>query len=325
VDIEEFIVSIAIMCSWIGTPFNKNLLKTDILWMMDKLELFDRSGDNTPFLLLDGHHSRLGLEFLEYIHSPEHFWRGCSGVPYATHVWQPNDSSELNSTFKIALAKLKRSLSWAESFVKFHNIKILIAERGWGPLDYVLLKHDVFDHSKAPSVPEENMLETSHPTVINVEGTSEFFIFKLLKKMMQNEGIIHKYRDHEEQDQLQQTLYEKLKKEVKLTSGSLTRNEVFCLNTMGVLLTMQEKADETKQKATEANARKIAQDEKMKEHLRLAVESCLWNKALKVPELRVLIKHFCKETDPPMAKGRDALDASLWSRKHKFNKQSGRS
>lgn len=176
---------------FIGASPNASIttkMLTNMLEMMDELDLFDRQGNNTPFLLLDGHHSRLGLEFLEYINNPNHLWRVCIGVPYGTHIWQPSDSSELNGTLKLELTKLKRELhqkysekpfgsedimplvrkAWGKSFALSHNIKKSIAERGWGPLNYVLLKNKVFQSTEIPNIPEES-LETAVPTVINIE------------------------------------------------------------------------------------------------------------------------------------------------------------
>jgi hypothetical protein len=51
--------------------------------------------DGVPFLLSDGHHSQSRLFFLNYINNPLHHWKVFIGVPYATHMWQPHDSSEV--------------------------------------------------------------------------------------------------------------------------------------------------------------------------------------------------------------------------------------
>jgi hypothetical protein len=64
-----------------------------MLEVLDKSEIFDRENSSTPFLLLDGHHhSSLGLPFLQYIHSDNHKWTCCIGVPYGTNLWQVVDS-----------------------------------------------------------------------------------------------------------------------------------------------------------------------------------------------------------------------------------------
>jgi hypothetical protein len=60
-----------------------------------------------PFLLLDGHHSKMMVPYLKYIYDPSHKWHSCFGVPYATHVWQVADASFFNGAYKIELAKVK--------------------------------------------------------------------------------------------------------------------------------------------------------------------------------------------------------------------------
>jgi hypothetical protein len=82
------------------------LLK-DMLAFLDSLGVYDRSVAN-PFLLLDGHHSRMMLPFLRYICNSSHEWKCCFGVPYATHLWQVGDASGINGAFKMNLTKAKR-------------------------------------------------------------------------------------------------------------------------------------------------------------------------------------------------------------------------
>lgn len=87
-----------------------------------------------PFLLLDGHHSRMMLLFSEYINNPTTKWFTCFGVLYVMHIWQVNYVSSLNGAFKIVLIKAKEIkssimmylsssqqilyLSWMLSFLK---------------------------------------------------------------------------------------------------------------------------------------------------------------------------------------------------------------
>jgi hypothetical protein len=83
-------------------------LLADMLAHMDELKIWERPEDSpTPFLLLDGHHSRMELPFLDYIHNPEHPWAVCIGVPYGTHIWQVADASECNGTFKMCVTRTK--------------------------------------------------------------------------------------------------------------------------------------------------------------------------------------------------------------------------
>ncbi len=85
-------------------------LLVSFLKHMDTLDLFPREDGVTPFLLLDGHGSRLELPFLQYINNPLHNWIVCIGVPYGTSYWQVADSSEQNGSYKMALATAKKEL-----------------------------------------------------------------------------------------------------------------------------------------------------------------------------------------------------------------------
>ena len=128
---------------------------------------FDQT-EATPFLLLDGHGSRFGLSFLEYINDAWHEWAVCIGVPYGTSLWQVGDSSQQNGAFKIALKKAKQfefvinekaklwlpckiekhdivrlmHWAWLDSFAWDDSNKTATSEWGWGPLAYNLLDHE---------------------------------------------------------------------------------------------------------------------------------------------------------------------------------------
>jgi hypothetical protein len=52
---------------------------------LDRSGGFDRSNGIPPFLLLDGHASRVKL--LQYIYSEETNWNICIGLPYGTSYW----------------------------------------------------------------------------------------------------------------------------------------------------------------------------------------------------------------------------------------------
>jgi hypothetical protein len=141
-------------------------LLASFLEYMDKLELFPRIDGLKPFLLLDGHGSRLELPFLQYVNDDNHRWIVCIGVPYGTSYWQVGDSSEQNGSYKMALTRSKKELvlkkqracfsharietyeiiivlnaAWEKSFGRTQFNKEAIAARGWYPLTRNLLDH----------------------------------------------------------------------------------------------------------------------------------------------------------------------------------------
>ena len=81
----------------------------DILATIDQLGVIDRTIAK-PFLLLDGHGSRLEIPFLSYIHDVDHLWSVCFGVPYGTALWQVGDSAQQNGAFNMALNECKSLL-----------------------------------------------------------------------------------------------------------------------------------------------------------------------------------------------------------------------
>jgi hypothetical protein len=140
---------------------------TKIFKTLDTLSIFSQQREEgiRPFVLLDGHSSRFDVEFLKYINDPTHMWSVCIGVPYGTSLWQVGDSVQQNGVFKIRLTLIKQKLielrsekqmsmellpfdiipivnyGWMGSFqVKKNNLKAIL-ERGWNPLNRMLLLH----------------------------------------------------------------------------------------------------------------------------------------------------------------------------------------
>ena len=141
-----------------------------ILKHLDGLGLYEeeRKQGITPFLLMDGHQSRFELEFLRYINDEKTKWNTCIGVPYGTALWQVGDSSQQNGKFKILLTKKKRELfekrlksfcqhvhllrsdimilirdTWMEAFGNIESNLKAIGDRGWNPLNKMLLIHPI--------------------------------------------------------------------------------------------------------------------------------------------------------------------------------------
>ncbi len=125
---------------------------------MDTHLQWDRA-EAISFVLLDGHGSCFGIDFLRYMSDNDTKWTVCVGVPYGTHLWQVGDSAEQNSSFKMALIKAKQKVinekarlhlpcklerqdivglvhrAWNESFfAQVESNKQAIRNRGWGPL-----------------------------------------------------------------------------------------------------------------------------------------------------------------------------------------------
>jgi hypothetical protein len=79
-----------------------SVLLEEMLCVIDRFKVIDRSDGIAPFLLLDGHGSCFELPFLKYMNTAETKWNACIGLPYGTSYWQVGNSSEQNGCFKMA-------------------------------------------------------------------------------------------------------------------------------------------------------------------------------------------------------------------------------
>jgi hypothetical protein len=83
--------------------------------LVEVLQHYDKhipseAGDPPPAAILDGHGSRLSIEFLRYVNNLDrngdvvegsnHEWNIYLGLPNATAYWQVGDASEQNSAWK---------------------------------------------------------------------------------------------------------------------------------------------------------------------------------------------------------------------------------
>ena len=76
---------------------------------LDALNLFERGPNKPePCVIVDGHESRLSVDFVRYINNPAHKWNFALGIPYLTHLWQPGDATEQNGIFKLYFWKYKK-------------------------------------------------------------------------------------------------------------------------------------------------------------------------------------------------------------------------
>ena len=98
------------MIRWHESGSITSEILVDALKTLDNLKVFPRNDGVSPFLLLDGHSSRLQAPFLQYINTPEDHYVTCIGVPYGTALWQVGDSKEQNGSFNMAMTLEKRNL-----------------------------------------------------------------------------------------------------------------------------------------------------------------------------------------------------------------------
>ena len=171
---------------------------------LDLLNIWERTETGPqPFLLLDGHNSRLELPFLEYVNKPETKWYVCLGLPNGTSLWQVGDSEQQNGSYKLFTYRRKEMLvdqrrrmglklieierydvipivnyAWERSFKREETNKRAIAERGWNPLNRALLLHKEVMKTKKKTavspieVSEESLGDETPRTTSSFSSTS---------------------------------------------------------------------------------------------------------------------------------------------------------
>ena len=167
----------------------------EALETMDYYDLFPRTDPNVkPFMLLDGHQSRLELPFLQYINNPVDHWVVCLGVPFGTALWQVGDTKEQNGSFNMAMTEGKNNLlalkeklqmpsslvptdilplinyAWKRSFARVRTNSKAIAERGWFPYNRNIMTFPEIRETMTKKETEEEM--TSADIILPITDTN---------------------------------------------------------------------------------------------------------------------------------------------------------
>jgi hypothetical protein len=220
-------------------------LLRDMLAAMDDLEIWERTE----------------LPFLDYVTNDETEWYVCIGVPYGSHFWQVADSSQCNGCYKMGITKAKLALfllkpqdskGWQQrdiipivnkafelSFARTDKVKNAGAERGWGPLNRVLLLHPDIQSSKrreeeqkedeetvkSPAAASTSTSTTSTSTntvTINInDGAGSAFMDKLVGTQLKNKGRLAKLAEQKRKEDERTGQHNKLQDMTWISSGTL--------------------------------------------------------------------------------------------------------
>jgi hypothetical protein len=318
----------------------------DMLGVLDNSGVFNHEDGSTPFLLLDGHHSRFGLPFLKYIHSDEHKWTCCIGVPYGTHLWQVADSTEMNGSFKTALTKAKRELitfrtgstskfvqtdivplvrkAWYASFARAEKAKKAITKRGWNPLNYVLLDHDKLQSSLLIAT-SDRFQNTPHDcdvsTTIKTTGTAfnnylNQFILDEAKKEGRKRKLEALRQDAETRDNNFSALTDYTA--IAASSGGIAKHNIYEIGE-GLLTKVQEKEDIAEQKKQRISLTKEARNQKNSERFQRAFTKYASGKSLTREDFISLINKTKLPNDTATGKSIKELSLQWNERKYRLD------
>jgi hypothetical protein len=352
---------------FIGSSPNASITSTLLVQMlraMDDLKLFDRENGKRPVLICDGHQSRTSLEFLDYCYDEQHRWMPCLGVAYGTHVWQPADSPQMNGNFKAELAKEKHEYLkdmpvgekvfvvsdiiplvrrvWARTFGRSEYCKRAISQRGFNPLNYILLDDPRLQHEV--SSPELEPIQL-YPTIeIESSDDEEILTFSFKKKSKDRFVEIVKYEAKQVKKYEKYWEEDKKKRDGKLLAKRLADCTAFCtaelvnnnegigsgkLTAAGIFhldedyhhilrerhhrkQMAQNEVSERKKKAAEAKqtAYKEAAAVYMKEP-----------QNMKVKHVKALVSYYQQDGDSPIKSKKDPLLEQWERRKSRFDAQ----
>lgn len=252
----------------------------EMLRQIDDSGVIDRTDGKTPVLLCDGHHSRYEEHFQTYLHNQETPWNCVVGVPYGTHVWQVADSAELNGCMKMELTKAKQEYrenvldkktdfcitdvipllnrSWEKSFARTANAKKAIEERGWGPLNYCLLRYypfieNVARETFASMLPYEDEDGLYNIGQINVSGYCGELLEEIGMYLLQSNARVkarqEKLTATEEHSKKFKTLKEIFGSNIPIRSASMFQNNQSVMTTQ-ICDAVKEKAAAKKAKTS---------------------------------------------------------------------------
>jgi hypothetical protein len=221
------------------------------------MNVFERKeGGPYPVLIVDGHESRLNIDFLTYINDPSHKWFVSLGVLYATNYWQVGDSAEQNGHFKMVLSNAKRQLTsfksdhampisisyedviplinkaWPVSFGQVTTNRKAIADCGWYPPNRNLLLHkEITDVGGEPiSILNEEWINNGDNTIpmsFNfTDGPAGTCFEKVLQYRDGNGGIAR----NQQAMQDGQSILHDLENGRRLTSGFMVARGEHSLN-----------------------------------------------------------------------------------------------
>jgi hypothetical protein len=207
-------------------------------------------------LIVDGHQSRLDPAFVSYINHPDHEWRVCLGVPYATVLWQVGDASEQNGKFKIEWTKVKEWMMvykcinclprtigptdiiplinrvFHKSYGNIHSNLKALADRGWNPLNRKLLEHNELIDDSIEIV--QNTL-TNATYENSSAGSANLNIHQGMAATVLDRMIAERARSSQakksadERKRKGDVILQNLKEAKKLTSGVMASNGIHSL------------------------------------------------------------------------------------------------
>ena len=289
---------------------------TSLFQYMDNQNLFPRRENGPlPFVLIDGHGSRFGLDFLSYINDPDHLWYVCLGLPYGTHKWQVADSEEQNGAMRCSIGNIKRKRlrekqklgfnglsvydvvfivkeAWNDSFARVDSNKKALCERGWNPLNYALLTDETLMGLNSTKKKENGgNIDMSLVDKLNVDDGIACDVISMLAQRQDQEKKRQRQEVREKRSKTSQAILNDAK---KITSGLVfsAGNVHLDDHILSIVKTKVEVESKRKFEIEEKNKRrKIIKEEKVNKIIKSRTCYKTWTN----DDLKVMCGYFKKK------------------------------
>ena len=301
----------------------------DMLAFIDNIGIYEREENKIPFLLLDGHHSRLEPPFLDYINNEATEWYCCIGVPYGSHHWQLADSSQCNGAYKTAIAKFKQRIydmkpegrkSWRdsdvipivkhafrESFAKVDSVKKAPAHRGWNPINWALLtnpdilatkERESWDEMECASSRTTTSTAATIPNVNLQTGKGASLLNDIIEQEKTNEIRMKGIQEKRKRLMEEAEKMDSIRLKGRITSGKLASQGHFQLDNK-VREAVKEKIQLQMQEEQKKKQKRELEEEKRRERYAASKEKeAAGSSTLTMADKRIICRYERMPTDP---------------------------
>ena len=214
--------------------------------------------------------------------------------------------------------------AWEGSFARKDSSQKAIAERGWGPLNYVLLNHPQLqvasnfanDPTSGESPPESHFHLDENWIHINRNGPAiERTLDQLATRLIHDHGRIKAYEKRKACNEEHKDKYKEIKEIGRLSSGTLTANNHFCLSNkelylLGLARKEKEVAADKEKEEKKKKRCQLARDQFDKSRELFHTDSS----KMKANDFRVLINNTRNNNESPAKKNLAGMKDQFASR-----------
>jgi hypothetical protein len=276
---------------------------------------------------------------------------------YATHYWQVADSSELNGTYKMALTRAKEvhflakppghrgwsstdiiplvNFAYPLSFGIVERGKKAIRNRGWGPLNYTLLRNADILSTKGRPAEQETSEPTggggdsstvdvrTHATALNTQkGYAAELLEGIVREAMKDDGRRDKIRQKMQAEVAVADTAMQLKKMTKVSSGGLASCGMYHIDSE-IHTEVRERKEQRMAGDAATLQKRTVREERIVASQRVSLEKRQKTARCSMPQgdMQRIASSLKRQGDSPNKKTKAATEAQLQRRELREAKQ----